>query len=259
MRGASTPGRAAAASAGRAPAQPPGDALPIEERLDRQLSSYWFERLDQHDEDSYAGVPLSKFPEDLRVYEHLLWADRASVVIEFGTLNGASALWFRDRLRTNAGYGRVDGDYRVISIDVDSERARAQLDRADPGWQQTITLVTADVREDGLPDRIAEMVPSGARCLVVEDCLHVYDTTMAALKGFARFVAPGGYFVVEDSYIDIEPMRKHPNAPRGVLPAVADWLRTEEGSEFVVRRDLERYGLTCAPRGLLQRRPDAAT
>jgi cephalosporin hydroxylase len=212
------------------------------------------ERLDQHDEDSYAGVPLSKFPEDLRVYEHLLWEGRANVVIEIGTLRGASALWFRDRLRTQAAYGRSTGEHKVISIDVEADRARPHLDRADPDWQSTITLISADIREPDLPGRVATLVPEGARCFVVEDCLHVYDTTMAALRGFARFVQPGGFFVVEDGYVDIDAMRKHANAPRGVLPAVSDWLASPDGGEFILRRDLELYGITCAPSGVLQRR-----
>ena len=50
--------------------------------LDEPLRSYWLARLRQHTSDTYAGVALSKFPEDLRVYEHLLWASRADAVIE---------------------------------------------------------------------------------------------------------------------------------------------------------------------------------
>jgi hypothetical protein len=39
--------------------------------------------------------------------------------------------------------------------------------------------------------------------------------------------------------------------PRGVLPAVADWLAGSDHA-FVARRDLELYGATCHPGGLLQ-------
>ena len=45
---------------------------------------------------------MLKFPEDLRVYEHLLWQTAPSTVIEVGVKDGGSALWFRDRLRTLA-------------------------------------------------------------------------------------------------------------------------------------------------------------
>jgi hypothetical protein len=78
---------------------------------------------------------------------------------------------------------------------------------------------------------------------------------MAALVGFAPFVPSGGFFVVEDGCVDIEHMWIHPDWPRGVLPALHDWLRTPEGREFTIRRDLELYGVSCHPEGFLQRRP----
>ena len=66
----------------------------VEMRLDRSVRELLLERLDQHIWDLYAGVRIAKFPEDLRVYEHLLWASRTNVVIEIGTNYGGSALWF---------------------------------------------------------------------------------------------------------------------------------------------------------------------
>lgn len=226
--------------------------LCIEERLARPLQGYWLERAARHTQDSYAGVPLSKFPEDLRVYEHLLWADLPNVVIEIGTYCGASALWFRDRLRTLAAYGLIH-DYRVVTIDTQAEHARSYLTRADQGWEESVTLVSGDVCDESLPDRIATLLPDTARCLVVEDSAHEYATTMAALTGFSRFVAPGGFFIVEDGCVDIEAMRLEESWPRGVLPAVADWLAGMAGIDFTTRRDLELYGLTCHPGGILQR------
>src|SRR5437763_15494898 len=68
--------------------------------------------------DTYAGIPMLKFPEDLRVYEHLIWSARVEVVLELGTQNGGSALWFRDRLRTLAGYGQISRP-RVVSLALD--------------------------------------------------------------------------------------------------------------------------------------------
>jgi cephalosporin hydroxylase len=228
----------------------------IEERLDESLRTYWLDRVAQHTDDSYAGVPLSKFPEDLRVYEHLLWADRPNVVIELGTHCGGSALWFRDRLRTLAAYGLIS-EHRVITVDIEADSARPHLDQADLNWEQDISLVAGDVCDEELPDRVAAHLPRGARCFVVEDSAHVYTTTMAVLTGFARFVSPGGFVVVEDGCVDIESMRLDESWPRGVLPAVSDWLAGPAGSSFVARRDLELYGVTCHPNGVLQRvRPD---
>jgi len=219
--------------------------------LGQQMRSYWLDRLGQHTRDSYMGVPLMKFPEDLRVYEHLLWTDRPDTVIEIGTHDGGSALWFRDRLRTLEVYGLIHGP-RVVTIDIDQSSAREHLEQADPGHAATIHLVEGDVCDERLAEAVQPLV--GRRCFVVEDSAHEYATTRAALEHFSRFVAPGGYFVVEDGCVDVEELRLSEDWPRGVLPALHDWLMTEQGSDFLVRRDLELYGLTCHPEGFLQRR-----
>lgn len=56
----------------------------------------------------------------------------------------------------------------------------------------------------------------------------------------------------EDGIVDIEELRIHPRSPRGVLPAINDWL-AHEGTDFSVRSDMELYGVTAHPAGFLQR------
>lgn len=233
-----------------APASPRPPAISFD--LDRTTREFWTDRVRQHTHDSYAGVPLAKFPEDLRSFEHIIWEQRPEVVIELGSSFGGSALWFRDRQRTLQSYGRLGGGH-VITIDVDATRARESLADADPRYHETITLIEADVRDPELPARIAPSIPAGARCLVVEDTAHTYATTYAALAGFARFVHPGGFFVVEDGYIDLEERRTVPGLPRGVLPAVRDWLASADGTRFEVDRSREIYGVTSNPLGYLRR------
>jgi cephalosporin hydroxylase len=234
------------------PADEAGFPPNVELDLSASARQLWLARARQHTRDTYVGLPMAKFPEDLRIYEHLLWQMRANVVIEIGTWSGASALWFRDRLRTMHAYGRVDPP-RVVSIDVNQEDAIAAVAAVDPSYGEVITFLEADVRDRALPERIAGHLPEDARCLVVEDSAHVYETTHAALLGFARFVPVGGYLVVEDGCVDVEEMRLDESWPRGVLPAIADWLASPEGEGFQVRRDLELYGMSCHPGGFLQR------
>jgi cephalosporin hydroxylase len=215
----------------------------------RQL---WMSRLDQHAHDVYAGLRLCKFPEDLRVYEHLLWSSAPRVVIEIGGYGGGSALWFRDRLRTLESYGRV-ADPFVVSVDIDPSRTTEALESADPQWRSTIHVIDGDVRDPSTAARVADLVPEGTPTLVSEDSAHTYETTWAALINFSRFVQPEGYFVVEDGCVDVEILRLYDTFPRGVLPALHDWLATDHGQAFRIRRDLELYGLTTDLEGFLQR------
>src|SRR3954447_1172076 len=113
-------------SGGAEPATPPAVSVDIGRA---SLREYWLARAAQHTRDSYAGVPMSKFPEDLRAYEHLLWLGRADTVIELGVHYGGGALWLRDRMRTLAAYGRI-GRARVVGVEVDVAAAREHLRRA---------------------------------------------------------------------------------------------------------------------------------
>ena len=141
----------------------------------------------------------------------------------------------------------------MIGVDVDLTPARSHLASADPRYAEEITLIEGDVRDPATADRVHSLVRAGSSCLVIEDSAHVYDTTLAALNAFSDLVRPGGYFVVEDGCVDVEELRVHPDWPRGVLPAVHEWLDSPAGSHFRQRRDLELYGVSCHPEGFLQR------
>ena len=154
---------------------------PVLAGLDGSVEDYWRARIDQCFNDTYAGLPLIKFPEDLRVYEELLWEQAPNVVIEVGTHVGGSALWFRDRLLTLERYGRVTAP-RVICLDVNQEVPRTALPLADPRFAEHIDLVECDICDPGAAALIAERVPEGANCLVVEDAAHTYDVTLASLR-----------------------------------------------------------------------------
>jgi len=220
------------------------------------VRAFWKRRWEQSLHDTYAGVPCVKLPEDLRVYEHILWATWPDTVIEIGTYLGGSALWFRDRLRTLAHYEARAARRRplVVSIDLDTAAAAAELERVDPDFAETIVLLDADVIDPSVPERVASLLPERAQCLVVDDSAHTHETTLASLTGFARFVSPGGFFVLEDGCVDEEEWRADPDWPRGVLPALHEWLQTEQGRAFDVRRDLEAYGFSTNHEGFLQRR-----
>jgi cephalosporin hydroxylase len=235
--------------AATAPATPKVPA-PIEVDLHAPLRDHWRKRLERN-QDWYAGTPILKYPESLRIYEHLLWLSKPDVVIELGVWQGASSLWFRDALLRLTRYGGASSP-RVVAVDVDVSIARRGISAADPAWEDSIDLVQADVCDPSTPERVERLLAPGARCMVVEDSAHTLDTTLASLRGFARLVAPKGFFVVEDGVVDVEELRLD-GYPRGVMPAIRRWLRSEQGAEFIPRPDLDVYGISNFTGGILQR------
>jgi cephalosporin hydroxylase len=218
------------------------------------LQDYYLDRIRIHMDETYAGIRMRKFPEDLLAYEHILWEQSISVVLELGTGHGGGALWFRDRLETFSRY-RAAGRPLVVSVDRDTEVPHALLAGIDPGYRETIKLIASDIRDPALIDIVTNVIPDGARVLVVEDSAHMYDTTMAALTGFAHLVPPGGFFVIEDGHRDYPGMLPPdmPSKVNGALAAVDEWLLSGQGQEFSIQRDPEKYLVTTNPRGWLRR------
>src|ERR1700722_16820469 len=156
------------------PAATRGDSMnaipaPVSWNVQMPMQTYWARRAAQHTTDTYAGVPISKFPEDLRVYEHLLWEAAPDTVVEIGTHFGGRSLWLRDRPRTIPAYrGRPPGV--VISLDRDQSLARSQLARADPGYETGIHLIEGDVRDPEVAAEVRALV--APNCFVIEDSAH---------------------------------------------------------------------------------------
>ncbi len=226
----------------------------VEKELANTLGEYYLERIRIHMNDSYAGVRMRKFPEDLRVLEEIIWECRINVVLEVGLGLGGSALWFRDRLRTLAAYGH-NTDPLVVSVDVRCGAAREALSAADPTYADSIKLVEGDVCDPEVAVQVRQLLPPGARILVVDDSAHMYESTMATLKQFASLVPLNGYVVIEDGHRDLDGMLpvEVPGKAHGVVRAISDFLAGEGKDRFVQRRDRERYIVTSNPGGWLQR------
>lgn len=191
-------------SASSAPRGHGDSTLPPSVALDQNepVRTYYGRRLAQHTSDWYCGLRLQKFPEDLRTYEHLIWDGAVTTVIELGCHRGGSTLWLRDRLVTQARYRPGGAPPTVIGVSLDTRPAREGIGLRDPDFARTIRFVDGSVLDPDLADRVAGLLPAGSRCLVIEDTAHEYATTAAALLGYARFVSPGGYLVVEDGVVD---------------------------------------------------------
>jgi len=209
---------------------------PFREKLafdrDTTLRQYWKARLRLHHFDTYRGLPMAKMPEDLRTYEHVIWATQPKVIVELGSGGvGASGLWFADRLDALCGGGKV------VSIEV-TQAPELQDPR--------ITFLHGDLTEQAQADEIKRLAGDGP-VMVVEDSRHDYDTTLAALRLYSPLVQEGQFFVVEDTIVDEPDLTIF--GDHGVTPAIDAFLKEEPR---FVRQSLDLYGVTMHMGGWLQ-------
>jgi cephalosporin hydroxylase len=190
--------------------------------------------------DLYQGVRILKFPEDLRTYERLIDDTKPEVIVELGIESGGSSIWFADRLQTLCGSGEV------IGVDINTNDARQNIPS-----HLNVTIIDGDLTNPDIIKAVHDAV-GGRRAMVIEDAAHDYACTSSALKNYWDLVPVGGWFIVEDGIVDIEPLRQFSWYPRGVLPAVEEFMETDEGKKFA-RHWLAPYGITSHPGGWLQR------
>ena len=134
----------------------------------------------------YRDRPMLKNPFDLALYPLLLAKLRPRTIIEIGSFQGGSALWFADTAR-NLGL-----DAHVHSVDI----ARVS-DLAD----SAVTFYQGNGRTLSDPFKDAMLSGFPRPWLVIEDADHQYETTIAALRFFDQWLVSGDYIIVEDGIL----------------------------------------------------------
>jgi cephalosporin hydroxylase len=180
----------------------------------------------------FAGLGLMKCPNDLWAYQELLTNYRPRTVIETGTYQGGSALWFAflmDLLQIEGGH--------VYTIDFE-DRRRCTHPR--------ITWLGGDSTDPALRDALVPQIQYPL--LVSLDADHSAEHVRTELELYAPLCHVGDWIVVEDTNIAWD----GPNGDRGARGGIEDYIRHHSGEW---RQDLlsERWLLTMAPGGFLQR------
>jgi cephalosporin hydroxylase len=188
----------------------------------------------------YKGRRLLKSPFDLALYTRLLAELRPAAIIEIGTLEGGSALWFRDQCRA---IGLADT--RILTIDLKPPEM----------VEEGIELFAGNSLDpdSSFPGGLLAQLPHP--WLVVEDSAHSFASVSAVLSYFDPLLASGDVIVVEDGVVADLSEPEYSQFEDGPNHAVADFL-AHGGARYRIRTDLcDFYGpnLTWAPNGWLQK------
>jgi cephalosporin hydroxylase len=173
------------------------------------------------------GRHLYKYPTDLIAYAELLGRVRPDVVVETGSAEGGSALWF-------------SAFAEVISIDV----APPQFKH--PG----ITFARGDSVARTTAEWVGEIL-AGRTCFVSLDSDHNADHVRRELDLYAPLVSVGSYLVVEDTAIDAYGLDADLYPGGGPRRAVDEFLG--HTADFEVDPEPARFFLGMNPGGWLRR------
>jgi cephalosporin hydroxylase len=188
---------------------------------------------------SWLGVPSEQTPTDNWSMQEIIAEVRPDYIIETGTANGGTTLFYATVLSF------VNPEGKVITVDVEP-----RIDKASrlPVWKERVEMIVGSSVDSKVIDRIAQEV-SGRRVLVTLDSLHTHDHVLRELEIYSKLVSTGSYLVVQDTNIN-----GHPVAPGwgpGPMEAVEDFMKTHDN--FVADRGREKFLLTHYPKGWLKR------
>ena len=167
----------------------------------------------------YKGIWCCKNPIDMALYQMLIWHEQPRTILELGTLNGGSAIWLADILRT---FG-IDG--HVHSLDIVPVPVINN---------PMVTFYRGDVL-DLMATWPTDWIAALPRpILLIDDAGHQYEMSKAALEYGARILKEGEYLVVEDGIATA--MGEDAQFNGGPLRAIDEFLSSR--TEFTVDREL---------------------
>lgn len=202
-----------------------------------------FHKLPVWDSLSFQNTRIIKNPLDLWMVQQLIYETKPDVIVETGTWQGGSALYWAFVLN---GMGLTGS--RVITVDIqDLPKPAANTEL----WKKHVQFLLGSSTDKKIVARIADQVKD-RRTLVMLDSDHSRTHVLAELQAYAPMVSKGSYLIVEDTHLDGIPT--HPEQGPGPTAAVNEFLATEAGKTFEQDFSREALLMTFNPGGWLRRK-----
>lgn len=198
----------------------------------------------------YRGVPIIKHPNDLFVYQEIIWQTKPDLIIETGTHVGGSALFFADQLDLMVQHEGMDDKARVISIDI---RSNQEFLDSLPEHKRIAFLYGYPSTDLRVLEEVEKRASGHDRVMVVLDSDHRKSNVLRELNLYSGFVTDGCYLIVEDTNPDAydAPDAAYDKAEGTAGHAVNEWRPQKHG--FAVDGRRERFLFTQNPNGYLKR------
>jgi cephalosporin hydroxylase len=190
---------------------------------------------------TWMGVDCWKSVSDMWNYQEILFDLKPSLVIEFGTAHGGSALFFADIMR------KVGKPFKVLSVDISHGRLQPAPQR-DPD----ILFVKSSSTVPAIAEQIQRLKSEfPGKIFAILDSDHSMNHVLAEMKLIRPLLSTGDYLLVEDSTVNGHPVL--PGWGPGPYEAIEAYEREfpNDYTHDVAREN--KFGWTLAPNGFLIR------
>jgi cephalosporin hydroxylase len=198
-------------------------------------SAVWVDRT------RWRGVPVSKLPTDLWIYQELIFELQPDLIVETGTAHGGSAAFMAAML---------DGNQRgrIVTIDPHHYENRPSHPRV-AYWSGSST-------DPAIVERLKPIAAECATVMVILDSAHSTAHVRREIALYAPLVTVGSYLIVEDGFVDGNPLLPdfidmYDEGKGGPQAAIQELLAGSD--EFQVDAARHKFLVTFNPNGYLKR------
>jgi cephalosporin hydroxylase len=190
---------------------------------------------------TWLGVPLCKTPNDLWLYQEIIWRVKPDLIVETGTAYGGCSLYLASLL------DRI-GNGLVVTIDLAIAQDRPQHERIDYLKGSSTSPAIADI--------VRDYAREASRTMVILDSCHATEHVAREIEIYAPLVSVDSFLIVEDSNVDGNPVSPdyvdfYSLQRGGPMKAIEAFLATSD--DFVVDPIGDRYFVSFNPKGWLRR------
>lgn len=187
----------------------------------------------------FLGITTMKSVSDMWNYQEIISELRPSIIVEFGSFAGGSAIYFNIIGRA------VTPSLKVLSVDID----HSLLDPRVRNYPE-IEFLESSSTDAGVTRRIAELrTENPGPVFFILDSNHEKDHVVAELTELREVLEPGDYVIVEDSNINGHPVAR--GWGEGPYEAMEEYFRRFPDD---YKRDMQRekrFAFTFATNGFL--------
>lgn len=174
---------------------------------------------------------VMKFPQDMILYAQAIFKNKPDWIVETGTYQGGSALFFADLLSITGGQGVITIDSRMRSLTT----------------HERVKQIISNSTDLAMFRRLRHALKGKGSVMVSLDAKHATDHVRQELKLYSQIVTPGQYLVVEDCWTgsNAEPYTPH--------KAVQDFLAESKG--FTMESPEDQFIFAVTRGGWLKKGP----
>lgn len=195
------------------------------------------------EKNTWMGVPCYKLPMDAFVMQELIWKLKPDFIIETGTGNGGSAMFYASILEL-MGHGQVITCDVILQEGLSDHPLSKILDR--------ITMISGSSTNSIVLKQIKKLVGDTTNNIVLLDSDHRCNHVLTEMGAYEAFVGKGYYMIVEDTHAGNpgHPVKwKYDN--EGAYEAVEAFLKMSD--DFKIDWECEKHLMTFNPKGYLRR------